>query len=175
MTDDVAPPPEPSTPGSSAPAPPDRWRWARRLVQLVLLLGAAAFAVYAFGRAPDHAETGPLHDAAVLQQVPAPGANVLRQTQVGAKLKPGYTGLIIVNGTQIPEDQMDGAVPTTSKEYDPRFGVRPNNKELVFFTPGPGKVISRFGSREVTITVRFWPIADGEGAAQSVTWTIYVS
>lgn len=155
--------------------PPDPYKWVRRGIEAVLLLAATAFCVYAFGRSPDQADVNPVHDPAVVAQVPPPGANVPRQSQVGAKLQPGYDGRISINGVEVPEDQMDGAIPTTSKEYDPRYGIRPNRRELVLFTPGPGKVIDRYGSREVTITVRFWRIIDGPDASRAVTWTIYVS
>lgn len=165
--------PESDTP--QAASLPDPYKWLRRGIEAALILAATAFCIYAFGRSPDQSDVNPVHDPAVLAEVPPPGSNVPRQSQVGAKLQPGYDGRISINGIEIPEDQMDGAVPTTSKEYDPRLGVRPNRRELVLFTPGPGKVIDRYGSREVTITVTFWRIIDGPDDSRAVTWTIYVS
>ncbi len=155
--------------------PPDRFKWVRRGIEAALLVAVTLFCVYAFGRSPDQADVHPLHDPAVVQQIPAPGANVPRQVQVGVILQPGYDGRLSINGVAIPEDQMDGAIPTTSPEYDPKLGVRPNNRERVLYTPGPGKVIDRYGSREVTITATFWRIIDGPSAERAVTWTIYVS
>lgn len=170
--------PTPTSPTGSSPTsspPPDPYKWVRRGIEAALLTVAIAFLVYAFSRSPDQADVNPVHDPAVLMQVPAPGANVPRQSQVGAKLQQGYDGRITINGIDIPEDQMDGAIPTTSREYDPRLGVRPNNREQVLYTPGPGKVIDRYGTRQVIITVHFWRIADGPTTERAVTWSIYVS
>lgn len=170
--------PASTSPTASAPtpsSPPDPYKWVRRGIEVALLTAAIAFLVYALGRSPDQADVNPVHDPAVLIQVPAPGANVPRQSQVGARLQPGYDGRITINGIDVPEDQMDGAIPTTSREYDPRFGVRPNHRDLVMYTPGPGKVIDRYGTRQVIITVHFWRIADGRSTERAVTWSIYVS
>lgn len=118
---------------------------------------------------------GPASDPAVVRRVPAPGAHVLSQTSVGAQLLPGYDGRIIIDGRNIPEDQMDGAAPQGSPAYDPRYGVRPNNKNKVFFTPGPAKVIDRYRTGEVHITIRFWRIADGPSAARTISWAFFVN
>lgn len=154
----------------------DRWKWPRRLVSFLLLALAVAFCVKAVQRAP--APGGALNDAtdpAVVRQVPEPGGHVLHQTSVGVQLLPGYDGRLTIDGTTIPEDQMDGAAPPGSPAYDPRYGVRPNNKEQVFFTPGKGKVIGEYGTGEVHITVRFWRIADGERSARMISWAFFVN
>jgi hypothetical protein len=170
-------------PGPSAATEPppasvsaDRWRWPRRIASLVALALAIVFCVRAIQRAPSPGVIqSDATDPAIVRQVPEPGGHVLHQTSIGVDLLSGYDGRLTIDGTVIPEDEMDGAAPPGSPAYDPRYGVRPNTTEPVFFTPGKGKVLDRYGTGEVHITVRFWRIADGERSARSVSWAFFVN
>ncbi len=151
--------------------------WARRTIIGVLLVGAmAAFVVWGIGSADPG--TSNLGDAIVTLS-PGEGAQVPIQTAVGADLKPGYDGrLTITNGGQtvtIPEEQMEGARDPATVDPDDlaQNGLRPNNRNSVYFKPGPGKVIEEFTQGEVVITLRYFP-ERREGEAESVTWTIRV-
>ena len=151
--------------------------WARRTIIAVLLVGTfAAFLVWGVGSA-DPGTTN-LGDA-IVTLTPGQGAQVPIQTAVGADLKPGYDGrLTITNGGQtyvIPEEQMEGARdPATVAPDDlAKNGLRPNNRNSVYFKPGPGKVIEEFTQGEMTITMRYFP-ERREDQAESVTWTIRV-
>ena len=140
-----------------------------------LALGLA-FVVMAVKRAPaPQSGADAATNAAVVEQVPAPGAHILHQASVGADLKPGYDGRITIDGRAIPEDQMDGAAPEGSPAYDPRYGVRPNRREHVFFTPGSEKVFDRYPTGEVHISITFWQIADGPDVSQTVSWAFFVN
>ncbi len=152
----------------------DRWRWPRRIFFTVALLGAAAFVVYAFDRAPNNVKAANL-DPAIVRQEPIAGSHVLHQAQVGLVLQQGYDGRITIDGNTIPEDEMDNAIPTSSPLYDPRLGPRPNDKNQVLYTPAAGKVLDGYPPGVVTISVRYWKIADGEGASRTLTWTINVN
>lgn len=177
------PTPQPSDPDGQTRAtdPPrpltvDRWRWPRRLAMAGALALGIAFCIHAIDRAPSTTTPiGAATDPAVLSQSPSPGSHVLHQTPVGAKLAEGYDGRVIIDGVEIPEDQMDGVAPVDSPAYDPKYGIRPNNKNQVFFTPGPGKVVSEYHTGEVQVTVRFWPIEKGEAAARTVSWAFFVN
>lgn len=158
----------------SSRAVADRHRWARRGVFAGLLLAAAAFVVYAFREAPSN-EVSTHRPPAVVREVPIPGSHVLHQAQVGAVLKTGYDGRITVNGTEIPEQQMDGAIPVSAPTYDPRLGPRPNTRNLVLFTPGEHKVIDAYDRGTVTIEVRYWKVDEGPSRSKSISWTISVN
>ena len=82
-----------------------------------------------------------------------------------------------MNGISIPEEQMEGARDPASVDPDDlaENGLRPNNRNRVFFTPGPGKVIEEFDNGIVTITVRYFPEGLEDSSARSVTWQIRVS
>ena len=172
--DDPESPPPPVKPTGRTKPERREWPPVARWAVIVLALGAAiAFFMFATRRTVTGVD-GPASDPAVVRRVPGPGDRVLRQTQVGAELKPGYDGRISVNGQEIPEDQMEGALDPNSKTAK-EFGVRPNNRNQVFFQPGPGKVIGQLSGREVSIRVRFWKESDGQGKARTITWQFSIT
>jgi hypothetical protein len=146
--------------------------WARRTIMIGLLLFAVWFLWWATQRG-ESGSAGPADDPAVVSRVPGPGDKVLRQSEVGAELKPGYDGRVLVNGVEIPEDQMIGALDPGSSEAQ-RFGVRPNNRNEVFFKPEQGKVIDTLRTGVNTVTIRFWPEKEGEQSARTISWQISV-
>lgn len=158
---------------ATAPSP---WRWPRRIIALCALAGAIVFLAVSLEKSPvSESRPAPVADPAVVRRVPEPGAHVLRQSSVGVELLPGYDGRLTINGTMIPEDQLDGAVAPGSPAYDPRQGIRPNNRNQVFFTPAPDKAIDRYPTGEVHVTARFWSLADGESTARSISWAFFVN
>lgn len=161
---------------AAQPRPPDPWRWPRRLLMACALGAAIAFVVVTLQKSPEStSRPGAVTDPAVVRSVPAPGSHVLRQSSVGVQLLPGYDGELEIDGVSIPEDQLDGAVGPDDPAYDPQLGIRPNNRNQVFFTPGPGKAVDRYHSGEVHVTARFWNIADGRSTARSVSWAFFVT
>lgn len=170
---DAAEPPQPALQSSD---PTVRQGWptpVRRIVIALVFLAAVAFLLWATHRGVSGID-GPASDRAVVSQVPGPGDRVLRQTEVGAELLPGYDGRLTVNGVVIPEEQMQDAVDPNSLTAK-QFGVRPNNRNRVFFLPGPGKVIDKFSGREVSITVRFWKESEGQARGRAVTWQFSIT
>ena len=147
----------------------------------LLLIGAVviAFAVLGYGCSRGDTTASKSLDPVIVDQFPGPGSRALRQTRVGAELQQGYDGRLIINGIAIPESQMDGAVDvaTTAKADIKKFGVRPNNRNAVYFQPGPGKVITAFETGEVTIALRYFPDQKrkDDGTGQIVSWTINVN
>lgn len=91
--------------------------------------------------------------------VPARNAQVPHQSRVGIDLVTGWTGVLIVNGTEIPEDEL-----TITSELG-----------LVEFTPGEGRAVEELqgGANEVTALV--WPLSEGrDEGARSVSWSFRV-
>lgn len=146
----------------------------RRLVIAVALIGALALFWYGTRRGTETGGGVAANDPAVVVKVPGPGDRVLRQSQVGAELKQGYDGQLVIDGHEIPEDQLEGAIPASSPEYDPKLGVRPNNKNKLFFVPGAGKRITTLPPGEVQVVLHFWPIQDGPRLAKTISWTFSV-
>ncbi len=152
------------------------WRW--RLIVAVVLVLAGGLLAYANTRADTTPPTS-TGDLVVRKLTPGADAKALRQTQVGADLLDGFDGRLTINGIPIPEDQMEGVVDPSSPEAlridpDQPIQVRPNNRNRVFFLPGPGKVIEKLPQGDNTITVTYFK--DGAPALQrgSLTWVINV-
>ncbi|HEY3672542.1 MAG TPA: hypothetical protein VGN51_16520 [Acidimicrobiia bacterium] len=71
---------------------------------------------------------------------PAPNAITTLVDTVTADLADQYTGVLVIDGVEIPEDQLERVV-----------GI-----QTVSFRPGPDKVISRFRSGVNQVVVRYW-------------------
>ena len=58
-----------------------------------------------------------------------------------------------MNGIAVPEEQMQGAIVPGSEAYEQlsaeerALGPRPNNKNIVKFQPGKGKVVEEFSGQ----------------------------
>ncbi|MEZ5178567.1 MAG: hypothetical protein R2746_09880 [Acidimicrobiales bacterium] len=61
-----------------------------------------------------------------------------------------------------------------SPEELARYGIRPNNRNRVFFKPGPGKVITSLPNGEVTVSVRYFKDRQAEARGRTVTWSFQV-
>ncbi len=155
----------------------------RRVVIALILLGAVAVLV-ATQRGGEDAEGGgtACSNPAVVDNGwdPCPGARILRQAQVGVELLPGYDGRISIDGIAIPEEQMQGAIVPGTAAYEAltaeerALGPRPNNKNVVKFQPGDGKVIKRF-SGQIRVNIRYWKQSEGEDNAQTLSYTVFVT
>lgn len=84
----------------------------------------------------------------VVEQLrPRQGAEVLRQTEVGIDLAPGYEARLLVNGTEIPADELR-LVPEQNQ---------------VFYAPGPGRTFETLPSGTNCVTAIAWRSAVGPG------------
>jgi hypothetical protein len=102
-----------------------------------------------------------LLDAAVEQVIPADGSPAaVRQSRIGIDLAPGWTGVLQINGVEIPEDQLDRNDPLNQ----------------VFFTPGEGKEIERLAPGPVVVNAVIWrTAAETREQGRVVTWRFRVA
>ncbi len=166
--------------GATSPEGPAGYRpwprWVRRSVVIVVLVVAVAVLVLA-GRRSQVGQAAKDADPVVVAQLPPPDGRALRQTEVGAELKVGYDGRLVVNGVAIPEEQLEGAIdPTTVSPRElAQFGIRPNKRNSVFFQPGPGKVIESFDTGPVAIELRYFKDRQARATGRTISWTITVA
>jgi hypothetical protein len=92
------------TPVASRPPPPPRSPLARRIVLSVLVAAAVAALVYVATEPPGE-EEAPL-PSSVEAVSPEPGAQNLRQTTIAADLAAGYTGYLLMDGVEVPRDDL---------------------------------------------------------------------
>ncbi len=131
----------------------------RRLVPGALAVLALGVFVYAFTLGRGTSDVVATADA-VEQLVPARGAQVLRQAEIGIDLAPEWTALLVVNGVEIPEDQLR----------------RVEAQNQVFFTAGPGREIEELPAGLVQVTALIWRPVAGETRedADRVQWSFQV-
>jgi hypothetical protein len=134
---------------------------SRRVVAFLILVVAAAG--FFFAGTQRRAETPvSVRDRAVERLIPADGSPVaVRQAPIGIDLTPGYRGILIINGLEIPEDELDRNDPLSQ----------------VMFQPGAGKSIEELPPGPVTVTAVIWNPIDGEtrDEGRTVRWSFRVA
>jgi len=166
---------ETEQPALAAPAPdavggwPD---WARRTVIGLVLLVAFGAGAWLIGSTESN-QNADLDKSVIISLTPNDGAQAVRQTEVGADLAVGYDGRLTINGIEIPEDQMVGArdPQQVSPEDLAKNGLRANNRNQVYFKPGPGKVIERFEPGTIDITLRYFKDGQPNEGTGTVRWS----
>jgi hypothetical protein len=87
---------------------------------------------------------------------PPPGELVRLQDTIGADLRDGLTGVLLLDGVEIPEDQLERVDPLS----------------IVTFRPGPDQELERFEPGEHNLTVLFWEQGEPRPAdPDSYSWS----
>jgi len=148
---------------------------ARRVV-IVLAVAFGIFLLTLAAKRDDTTIEQDTGDARVVARFPVPAAQAPSQTQVGVTLLEGFDGVLAINGTPIPEEQLDGArdPATLTADQLEKYGVRTNNRNRLFFTPGPDKVFESIPTGEVTVTVNYHRDRQPGVDAGTHTWTFTV-
>jgi hypothetical protein len=91
--------------------------------------------------------------------IPRRNSQVPQQSTVGIDLATGWTGVLQLNGVEIPQDQL---------QTTPQIG-------LIQYTPGPGKEVEKFRTGQNCVTAVIWQISDGRGVAdRNINWCFQV-
>ncbi|MGI8686191.1 MAG: hypothetical protein ACR2MO_14075 [Acidimicrobiales bacterium] len=139
-------------------ATPARLFTFRRVVSSVLLAVAFGGLVVAFIM-HDDTPNERLRPAALRAVSPEPASLQLRQTEIFVELDPAYTATLAVNGTVIPDDQLD--VIEGLNRYS--------------FTPGEGKEIDELPPGRSCAVVRFDQAVNPGTDPGSFRWCFNVS
>jgi hypothetical protein len=111
----------------------------------VVIVASVLFAVGLLGvvvlRTTDTSVKGRTFPVAIDDLAPEPGDLAAPSDTVTADLSNNLTGVLVINGTEVPEDQTDRVV---------ELGI-------VSFRPGTDKDIVRFKPGAVSVQVLFWP------------------
>ncbi|HEX6311114.1 MAG TPA: hypothetical protein VF152_05770 [Acidimicrobiia bacterium] len=106
------------------------------VVGLVLVLNLA----FLVGRSSDTSEPGRALPAAIETVSPEPGTQADRRTPVTVDLTDDLTGVLVIDGQRIPEDQLDYNLP----------------QGIITFRPRPDTDLEAFEAGEHTVQVLFW-------------------
>jgi hypothetical protein len=114
---------------------------------------------------------------------PVRGATqVLQQSSVFVDLAEGYEGELTIDGVVIPTLSLDelSSAPGVSTPQPgeqitlPPVAVYEPGNATITYTPVEDGPIEQFESGQHTVSVRYWPITEGESRARSFTWDFYV-
>lgn len=130
----------------------------------IILSILVAIAVVGIGYAFSQNEEGGqpvIKDSAVSRVFPEPGDQVLRQDTIYVELQVPYTGVLRIDETEIPEDQLQ------------RFQV--GNTTRVAYTPGPEKETGALRPGRHSATAIFWETGKSRREARTFGWNFSVS
>ncbi len=146
-------------------------RWA---APLAITVGVAVFAVAFVVANTDDPEVR-VSNPAVEELIPAPGSEVLRQSQVGVDLATGFAAELVINGVPIPPDEVnilrDPADPGESAEQPGTFGTTINR---FVYQPLEGRAVPELKGDENCVVATFWPLSDPDDI-DSVEWCFTVA
>lgn len=126
-----------------------------RVIVSVLLASAAAMLYVGFVSSVDRTPEDTLRDQRVVTVEPAADGSALRQSRIFVQLADNYTGVLVIDGREIPEDQLD----------------RREGLNTVGFTPGPGLEIDELNPGERCAVVVYWPASSTrEASSTSYRW-----
>jgi len=96
---------------------------------------------------------------------------VQQQERVQVDLIDGYTGILTVNGVELPTFDISNLVtpPGQQATVPPETIFEPGNNTLTF-TPVKGALVEKFNTGVNTVLVRYWKITDGPSYSKSFTW-----
>ena len=126
----------------------------------------------------DSAQTG--RDAqripSVIEEMsPAPGDEVLQQSQVSVDFVAGYEARITIDGKALETTRLDelsaeaNANPGAQVDLPPTAIWDPGNY-IISFTPQPDAPIESFSQGTHTVTVTFWKMVEGPTRSRTFTW-----
>jgi len=119
----------------------------RLLLPGLVLVGLGVLALAALLAAD---EDEPLVGEPALEAIfPVDGAEVVAQDRVGADLQVGYSGVLAINGTRVPPEQLE----------------QDNGLNQLVFRPGEGKVITELRQNRNCAEIVFWANSDGPDSA----------
>jgi hypothetical protein len=114
-----------------------------------------ALAIQAFDDGNDDPVLQGGDQAIVEALLPRRDAQVPQQSDVGIDLVVGWEGTLVIDGVEIPEDEL-----TLTQEIG-----------LIEYTPGEGKVVERLETGQNCVSAIIWQIQDGRGVAdRTIPW-----
>lgn len=130
-----------------------------RIVISVLLVAAVAGVVLSFSLFKEDTSTPTVRDTAISSFEPPVGAHVLRQALIAYELDPIYTGVLFVDGVEIPPEELEPTALTNQIGY----------------APTKDKITGVLKSGKHTATAEFWPRDRTRAESRSFSWSFFVT
>jgi hypothetical protein len=151
------------------------------IIAALFAVGVGIFVSLAFVGGGSGKCTPPKPDA-VKTLFPGCNVSVLGQTQIGVEMQDGYHAELTLNDVPIPQDQVTSGgqssnsnqIPSSPNAGNGAAAASGTAQTRFLFTPPPlssGSNSDQLALRPFNrLTVRYWPIAEGEEAAKSYSW-----
>ena len=133
--------------------------WRRRILLTLAVASAIGILVFGFTRDQGREGTAASGGDAVEQLIPAEDSEVLSQNAIGINLAPGYTGELSIDGTPVPDDELQDDRQTFQILY------RPSEESALGVLP----------AGETCAQAVIWPISEGRESARTVSWCFNVT
>jgi hypothetical protein len=145
--------------GASPRKPVLQHPWRVAIVAIVVLVVANLAVFLAFTSDTD--DEGRQSVSSDVEQVrPAPGSIAGPEADVDVRLRDGLTGVLVIDGARIPEDQL---------EIDPATST-------IVYRPGPDRDLERFEAGNHTVTALYWSQTKAEPPDPGTyTWSFRVA
>jgi hypothetical protein len=133
----------------------------RRVLTFVIAVLAIGAIVYAaqLAQTGDDVDEPVLSGADVEALIPPRNSEILAQEPLGIDLAPGYTGVLIVNGIEIPEDQL----------------IRRNGLDEILYRPSGDDAAVEYVAGENCVVALVWPVEESRLEARTVSWCFNVT
>jgi hypothetical protein len=124
-------------------------RHPERVIIITIGLLVVLNLAFLIGRNSDTSEPGTDALPSTVESVsPEPGTQADRRIAVTADLRDGLTGVLVIDGQRIPEDQLEYIDP----------------QGIITFRPGADTDLSAFEAGEHTVQVLYWDQTENEPA-----------
>ena len=138
-----SPPPPDSTPQQPTPPAGESRAPLFRHPGRVAIVAVIALALVNLGivllDASDTSETGIVLPSTVESVSPEPGSLARLQDTIVVDLRDDLTGVLVIDGAEVPEDQTDRVVPLAQVSFRPG-----DDRDITAFTPGSHAVTIRY-------------------------------
>jgi hypothetical protein len=108
---------------------------------------------------------------------PVPAAEqVLSQTRVFVDLETGYTGVLVIDGVELPTVSIDDVAEQFTAEPGQQVDLpattiyEPGNATLTF-TPSDEALVQKFETGQHRVQVIYWKVIEGRQRPRSYSWT----
>ena len=128
------------------------------LLLAVLSIGAIVYAAQ-LAQTGDDVDEPVVTGADVERLIPPRNSEILAQEPLGIDLAPGYTGVLIVNGTEVPEDQL----------------IRRNGLDEILYRPSADDAAVEYLAGENCVVALVWPVDGTRLDARTVSWCFNVT
>lgn len=165
----------------AAPAPPRRRRKIDKQLVAVSLVVAVGLALVVRGLAVGVSGDDRANFPDQVEEVdPVPDAvQVLSQTRVFVDLEFGFTGVLVIDGQEIPTVDIGDVAASANAEPGEQVDVPPDTiyeagNATLTYTPSDEGVITEFTPGQHRAQVIFWKVSEGRQRPRSYSWTFTV-